>query len=187
MKFKKTKKRLEIPAKVKPKRLDLNPNQKVLLEQVRSLSEGQVLSYLEPLQDLGLSSLWFESLGNFYLPDPVGEALGWSPSTVEKYHYLYHRVVRRGDEAAAAFRSRKASLQSPEAPLFEGVRLISPRAMLFLVLAPAYLRGSGREALRAYRQAMSSQGFRVGKAKTIGVNSATTSWVTEPSHEVTIG
>lgn len=28
MKFKKTKKRLEIPAKTKPKRLDLNPNQK---------------------------------------------------------------------------------------------------------------------------------------------------------------
>ena len=107
------------------------------------------------------------------------------------------RIVRRPDEPAAEYRARKLAANPDSAPLvsdFEHVggdvrkthRLLSSRILIFLVLAPAYLKGEDREALRDLREEFQEFGLKSGKAKKIGANSSVIRWVTEEAGEITL-
>lgn len=202
MRLKKPKRRFDVPAQTKPKRTDLNETQKRVLKRVLSMRGEDVLQAELRVMQGGVSGEVLipnarKGATSFYDPKRVAAFLGWSKATVERYMYLYLRIVRRPNEPASEYRARKLAANPDSAPLvsdFEHVggdvrkthRLLSSRILIFLVLAPAYLKGDDRQALRDLRDEFQEFGLKSGKAKKIGSNSSVIRWVTEEAGEVSL-
>ena len=203
MRLKKARRRFDTPEVTKPKRTDLNeaqfrvynrirtlPNSEILQAELRVLQGGVEGEKLIPVARKGATS--------FYDPVQVARFLGWSPETVEKYMYLYLRVVRRDDESAAEYRARKLGAAPESAPLLKNferapgvdpsktVRLLSTRILVFLVLAPTYLKGGGQKALQDLRSDFEEVGLKSGRAKRILKGSSVVRWTLVEAGEVTL-
>jgi hypothetical protein len=202
MRLKKPKRRFDVPAQTKPKRTDLNETQKRLLKRVLSLRGADVLQAELRVMQGGIPGEVLipnarKGATSFYDPKRVAAFLGWSKPTIERYMYLYLRIVRRPGESPADYRERKNAANPDSAPLvssFEHTggdlskvrRLLSSRILIFLVLAPAYLKGENRQALRDLREEFEGFGLKSGKAKKIGPSASVIRWVTEEAGEVTL-
>jgi hypothetical protein len=204
MKFRKTQRRVETPAVTKPKRTGLNLQQIALLQQVRDLPAEDILRAEEAIHEARVGrQLGLTVVGRttFYDPRHIAEFLGWSIQTVTRYLYAYLRVIRRDDETAREFRQRRSAADPDAAPLLSTIskgadlgthpktyRLVSTRILVWLVMAPTYLKGDDpdgkRDVLRQLREDLSAGGLKSGKAKKIGANASVTSWEIEPSKEV---
>ena len=177
--------------KTKPKRLDLNPRQLMLQGKVAALPVEEVRSFESKAIAHGpwlLRPAYTSPEGdNYYHPEEVALYLGWSSATVDNYTDRFLRIVRREGESAKEFRARKAKARRPEAPLVEDLpdlqpltedvfRLISARVLMFIVLAPAQVKGHHRDFIRELR-GMST--LRPGRAQKIGATSPVTRWEVE--------
>lgn len=201
-KFRKVRRRVEVPAVKKPKRTGLNLQQLALLERVQGLPPEEILRAEEvihkalPGKQLGVTVL---GRTTFYDPHNIAEFLGWSIPTVTRYLYAYLRIIRREGETAKEFRARCQAADPKPAPLLTTIsngadlgthpktyRLVSTRILVWLALAPAYLKGDGREVLRNLREELHAEGLTTGKAKKIGANASVRAWEIEPSKEVTL-
>lgn len=190
MKIRRPIQRKAVPPKTKPKRLDLNPRQQALLRKIEGLSQEEVASFEAQVVSRGnwyLGPTYVCPEGDrYYHPTEVALYLGWSAATVENYTDRYLRLVRREGETAKEFRARKAKADRADAPLVsrlkhevdaEGAyRLISPRVLMFVVLAPTQVRGEHRDFIRELRQIST---LPPGKAQPIGATSSVTRWEVE--------
>lgn len=186
MKIRKARKKVEQTPLLKPKRVDLNEAQLHLQRKLSELAipdltllEGEVLRVHDRLKACG------HSAGvSFYKPSEIAQCLGLSMQTVVKYTDGYLRIVRREEESVEDFRKRKRkALRSdaptdtlPKAEVPEDYRVLSSRVLLFLILAPAQVRG-GNPGLKLLRELLSgSSHLQAGRPLPIHKNSGVTTW-----------
>lgn len=177
MRIQRAQKRIDAVPLTKPKRVDLNEAQLHLQRKLSELPEGD----LSPLWGAILQAypeLLF-SLGGGKAGSPeVAKALGVSRATIDKYVYSYLRVVQREGESAAEFQLRKAQVR-PTADAYllqDGNWVLSPRMLIFLVLAPTQVRGDNPE-LKQLRKTLSESSLLVaGRPAPIHKNSNVTTW-----------
>ncbi len=192
MKIKKAKKRIvPLPVK-KPKRLDLNEHQLSLQRLISEIStedliflEGEIHRFLPP--GMLKSPLYFKRGLRFYGVQDVMAVTGLSKQTVDKYVDGYLRIVRREGESAGDFSNRRLLADRPDAPLLKNLpeveienksetRLVSSRVLLFLILAPAQVKGD-KPYLEALRKILPESSFlQAGKPTPIHKNSSVKTW-----------
>lgn len=186
---------MPLPVKVKPKRLDLNEHQLSLQRTISEIStedlvflEGEIHRTLPP--GTLNSPLYFRKGLRYYFPEDVQFATGLSKSSVDKYIDGYLRVVRRKDESSEDFRKRKEFVDRPDAPLLKNLpevepsgkdfRLISSRILIFLVLAPAQIKGDKPNLVVLRKLLSEASALQAGKPKPIHKNSSVTTWEVPP-------
>lgn len=191
MRLKKAKKRITPqPLKLKPKRLDLNEHQISLQRKISEISTEDLISLEGEIhrtfpQGTLSSPIYFRKGLRYYFPEDVQSVTGLSKKTLEKYIEGYLRVVRRQEESSEDFSKRKKLVDRPDAPVVKNVseedpskdfRLISSRILIFLILAPAQVKGD-KPNLRHLRKLLSeSSTLQKGSPKPIHRNSSVTTW-----------
>jgi hypothetical protein len=190
VKITRAKKRVLPEPLLKPKRLDLNEAQLLLQRQVSEIStedliflEGEIHRILPP----GALETCFRRKGlRYYRPQDLIQVLGVSEQTFDKYADGYLRLVRREGETPREFYARKVQANRPDAPLVkdlpegaeacEDYRLISSRILIFLVLAPAQVKGN-KPNFKLLRELLSGcSQLQVGRPLPIHKNSGVTTW-----------
>ena len=122
----------------------------------------------------------------YYRPRDLIQVLGISEQTFDKYADGYLRLVRREGETPQEFYARKVQARRLDAPrvkdLPEGVeacgdfRLVSSRILIFLVLAPAQVKGD-KPNFKMLRELLSgSSHLQAGRPLPIHKNSGVTTW-----------
>ena len=192
MKLKKSQKRVESPPATKPKRLDLNSNQRRVLEKVLALSRSDLSDLMVEVVKWGGSfqPSFCSSQKFFYDPYYVASFLGISPATVDRYTDGFLRIVRREGESARDFRLRKQTFSSPDAPLVSEInsmvgvtpctyRLISDRIVIFVCLSTTSVRSPDKKLRGLQILLQDMTGISPAKARKIGPLESVRKWDVE--------
>lgn len=176
MKVRKAKRSFEPKPKLQPKRNDLNSQQMAILSRVSKAPESLIEKFEVMIGELGVEGLE-KSENGLWHPHKVAYLMGISSNSVEMYMYYYLRVIRRTDETAIAFRTRKNNLVSEECPfdynMPEGspiYRWLSSRVFLFICAAMTGTRGYNDNSvnMRIIREKVSDElGIPLGEKRKI--------------------